>query len=245
MTSKSKKKKIHPWRLCPAGEHWVRTHLLHVPPSKSYPEGHITTRHAHCAHNPSGKDQLYPEEINEIADLHFSKLKDKPCPIALDFLNGARFDDFISGWVEYWNDIFDPKDVLKPNFVKALIASESGFNPTMLANKKNSNSARGLMQITNDTRKILGDENGELKDHFLTVTKADLNDPNVNISAGVRWLFQKKLLATSKLKRTATWEEAVAEYKGTLKDWQAGTKSGKKIMRIFNEHLDIYNQCKK
>jgi len=41
------------------------------------------------------------------------------------------------------------------DFVKALIASESGFDPKILANKKNKNSARGLMQITNQTRKIL------------------------------------------------------------------------------------------
>ena len=47
-----------------------------------------------------------------------------------------------------------------------------------MLNKKNLNSARGLMQITNKTRKILGNENGELKDYFLTLTREDLNDPS-------------------------------------------------------------------
>lgn len=218
---------------------------MHVPPSKKHPGGSITTRHAHCAHNPSGKDQMYPEEIKEISDRHFSKLKKKPCPFPLKFPNGAKYDDLIAGWVQYWNDIFSPKDPLDPNLIKALIASESGFDPIMLANKKNSNSARGLMQITNKTRKILGNEKGELKDHFLTVTKSNLNDPNVNICAGIRWLFQKRLLASNKLKRPATWEEAVADYKGTLEGWHAGTKRGNKIMNIFKDYFSQYTQCKK
>ncbi|MBI4925814.1 MAG: transglycosylase SLT domain-containing protein [Bdellovibrio sp.] len=188
---------------------------------------------------------MYPEEIKKIADRHFSKLKRKPCQLPLKFPNGVKYDDLIAGWVQYWNDIFRPKDPLDPNLIKALIASESGFDPTMLTDKKNSNSARGLMQIINQTRKILGNEKGELKDHFLTVTKSNLNDPNINICAGIRWLFQKKLLASSKLKRPATWEEAVAEYKGTLEDWRTGTKKGNKIMKIFQDYFSTFTRCKK
>src|SRR6266404_3451949 len=63
---------VHPWRACPYGEHWVRTHPLSIPPSKTNPEGSVTTRHEHCASNPSGKDQLFPEEIQEIASQNFS-----------------------------------------------------------------------------------------------------------------------------------------------------------------------------
>jgi hypothetical protein len=44
--------KVHPWRICPIGKHYVRTHVLHVPPSKIHPEGEVVTRHAHCADNP-------------------------------------------------------------------------------------------------------------------------------------------------------------------------------------------------
>ena len=44
----------HPWRLCPPGQHWVRTHDLTVPVSKKNPDG-ITIRDGHCANNPSNK----------------------------------------------------------------------------------------------------------------------------------------------------------------------------------------------
>jgi len=104
-------------------------------------------------------------------------------------------------WTKYWNDVLKPSTPLDPDIVKALIASESGFDPTILANKKNKNSARGLMQITNDTRKILGDEKGELKDHYLTLTRDDLNDPSLNICAGIRWLFRKAEIASGLLGR--------------------------------------------
>ena len=33
--------KAHPWRKCPIGKHLVREHLVHVPPSKTHPGGHI------------------------------------------------------------------------------------------------------------------------------------------------------------------------------------------------------------
>ena len=38
--------KEHPLRLCPKGYHYVRTHQLHVPPSREHPEGQVVTRHA-------------------------------------------------------------------------------------------------------------------------------------------------------------------------------------------------------
>ena len=140
---------------------------------------------------------MNPVEMQEIADERFSKLKNKPCPLSLRFRNGAKYDDFIAGWVHYWNDVIGDKNPLGPNMVKALIASESGFRPRLLADKKNANSARGLTQILNETRMILGDELGELKDHYVSVKREELNDPNVNICAGVRWLFQKRILASA------------------------------------------------
>ena len=234
---------VHPWRVCPYGEHWVRTHPLHVPPSKAHPEGSTTTRREHCARNPSGKDQLYPDEIKEIANQNFSKIKDKPCPLDLGFgQKGTMYDDLIAGWVQYWNDVLKPDEPLDPNLVKALIASESGFDPNQLANKKNSNSARGLMQITNDTRKIFGDPLGELKDHFLTLTKKDLNDPGVNICAGVRWIFHKRKLLSSKLVHPATWLETVSTYKGTAKTTAERAKS---ILEKFKEKYEALQRCER
>lgn len=240
-------KSVHPWRLCPYGEHWVRTHEMHVPPSKTHPTGYMTTRHEHCARNPSGKDQLYPDEIQEISQKKFSEIKNKPCPNDLGFKNklvdGNQYDDLIAGWTQYWNEILQPEIPLDPNVVKALIASESRFDPKLLANKRNSDSARGLTQITNETRRILGGEKGELKDHYITLTKEDLNDPSVNICAGIRWLFRKREVASSILKKQASWEETIAEFKGTRK---AKTKEDKeKIMNIYKNKLEILKKCGK
>lgn len=234
---------VHPWRICPYGEHWVRTHPLHVPPSKTHPEGSITTRHEHCALNPSGKDHLYPDEIREIANQKFSSFKNKSCPSQSEFRDkGSKYDDLIAGWVQYWNEVFKPEVPLDPNLVKALVASESGFKPTRLFNKNNSNSARGLTQITNSTRKLLSGDKGGLKDYLLTATKNDLNDPSVNICAGVRWLFEKRRLATSHLKRSASWTDAIWEYKGTR---IASEKEVEKIKRVFNKFYQEYQECKK
>ena len=65
--SKEKKKlpdeKVHVWRRCPAGFHFVKEHLSHIPPSKAHPGGLVTTVHEHCAANPSHKDQLSHGEI--------------------------------------------------------------------------------------------------------------------------------------------------------------------------------------
>jgi len=240
-----KQRNTHAWRLCPPGQHWRRTHALTVPPSKKNPKGGVTTRHGHCVFNPTHKDQLYPDEIQEIGTRNFSKVKEKPCPSDLGFKGknkGNRYDDLIAGWTKYWNEVFKPDSDLDPNIVKALIATESGFNSGILANKKNKNSARGLMQITNDTRKILGDENGELKDHYLTLTRDELNDPSTNICAGIRWLFRKREVASSLLKRPATWEETVAEFKGTRKATKARAS---KLMEEFNKKLEVLKKCKK
>ena len=236
----------HPWRLCPAGEHWVHTHPLQVPPSKSHPDGYVTTRHGHCARNPSGKDQMYPDEMHEIANERFSTVKGKPCSLELSFgKNGSAYDELIAGWVQYWNEVFQPQDLLDPDLFKALVASESSFKPDALANRKNPNSARGLTQITNDTRKILADERGELKDHYINVTREQLNDPNASICAGVRWLFHKRALASGKLGRAATWEEAVAEYKSVRKSPPKKEKRNKELMDRFHRRLEAYRKCGK
>jgi hypothetical protein len=236
-------KKTHSWRLCPPGQHWVRTHPLSIPPSKKNPAGGVTTRRGDCAHNPSGKDQLYPDEIQEMAEQNFKNVKDKPCPIPLGAGKaGTQYDDLIAGWTKYWNDVFKPEPPLEPNVVKALIATESRFRPKKLADERNQNSARGLMQITNKTRKILGDEKGELKDHYLTLTREELNDPSNNICAGIRWLFRKREIATSLFKRPASWEEAVHEFKGTR---TVGKRRALELIKRFNDELEKLKKCEK
>lgn len=234
-------KRTHSWRLCPPGEHWVRAHPLRLPPSEKNPLGSTTTRRSHCANNPTGKDQLYPDEILEIAEKHFTGLKNGPCGIDLGFKGkGKKYDHLIAGWTQYWNDVLNSSDPLDPNLVKALIASESGFRPGILAKQKDPTSARGLMQVLDSTRKILGDEKGELKDHYLTLRRADLDDPNVNICAGIRWLFQKRKLAGSR-GREATWVETIYKYKGAA---TVTPKRAAEIMDDFLEYLKRLQECK-
>jgi hypothetical protein len=236
----------HAWRLCPAGQYWVRTHPMQVPPSRAHPEGFITTRHEHCRHNPSGKDQLYPDEILEIAKEHFSKVKVRPCPQTFKYgPSEGAYDELIAGWVYFWNEVFQPDVSLDPNLFKALIATESGFDPNVLADPKDPKSARGLAQITDETRKILGDERGELRDHYITITREELRDPNVNICAGVRWLFHKRHLASTNLGRQATWEEAVAEYKSIRKGLAKGRPRAKELMNRFLGQFRSYTKCGK
>jgi len=94
------------------------------------------------------------------------------------------------------------------------MATESGFDPKT-DNKINKKiHAHGLMQIRNETMKYLGDHHGELKDYLVHLTHDNLYDPSANICAGIRWLFRKKITASSKLGYSATWEEAVIDYKG-------------------------------
>jgi hypothetical protein len=232
----------HKWRLCPAGEHWVSAHALHIPPSKKNPLGSVTNRRSHCAKNPTGKDQLYPDEILAISEKYFSKLKTKPCPHLPKYKkNGSKYDDLIAGWTQYWNEVLTPSVPLDVNTVKALIATESGFDPKILADKKNSNSARGLMQINNQARKILADEKGELKEYYVTATKEQLNDPSINICAGIRWLFRKHEIASILLKRPATWEESIAEFKGVRTTTKARALV---LMKKFNQELETLNKCK-
>ena len=215
MKSKTREenKKAHAWRLCPLGQHWVRTHPLHLPPSEAHPEGKITTRHEHCAHNPTGKDQLYSDEIQEIAKLHFKNLKNLPKDDSLDFDNGNAFDNLIGGWTQYWNEVLNPKEPLDPDLVKALIASESSFNIHASNHRKGDNRARGLMQVTDGSVNLLSERSNELKDHFVNVTHEDMEDPNLAICAGIRWLFRKNDIAEAKVGKSVTWRDAVLKYK--------------------------------
>lgn len=210
--------KIHPWRVCPLGKHYVKSHPEHIPPSKEYPEGHIIIRQAHCANNPSHKDLLSFDEIHVMSKQYFSTLSGPPTAgVLTEFRTADDFDSLIRGWVHYWNDIFHLKDPLNPNLVKALMATESSFNEKS-ENIVKKIHARGLLQITGETFHILKDHKGELSNYLIDISEQDLFDPSANICCGVRWLFRKKITASSKLHREATWEEAIIEYKSYSKD---------------------------
>ncbi len=217
--------KAHQWRICPIGKHYVKEHPLHIPSSRENPEGHDVKRRGHCADNPSHHDILSYDELQLITQNHFSNLIRLPSAGTLtQFPRADEFDRYIGGWVQYWNDIFKPEELLDPNSVKTLIASESSFRPESDTPQRTPGKnkvighARGLMQLTESTWRIISgqEHTGEIKDHFIFVNHADIIDPSANICVGVRWLFTKKTEARERLHRMATWDEAIAEYKGVL-----------------------------
>lgn len=189
----------NPWRVCPVGQHYRRGGPVSGYVTRS---GKTVSPYAHgetCVQNPSGKDQLYPEEITKIAQDHMSPVVSQPLNPLKKFGNASNaFDHFIVGWTQYWNDVLKPEDPLDPDLVKALIASESSFNPNAWNHKKGPGRARGLMQVTDQSLRYLTDEYDELKDHYLNLSEDDALDPNMDICAGVRWLFRKKELMENK-----------------------------------------------
>lgn len=237
--------KAHPWRMCGIGEHWVRTHPMHVPPSKTHPDGYITTRRGHCAKNPSGhNDQLHLDEIQEIAEQNFKNVEPKPCSLSLGYpLFKKEYDDLIAGWTKYWNDIFHLDEPLDVNLVKALMASESSFDARVIVKKKNpKKTAYGLLQVLEESREIMGNQKGELKKNYIMISSKDLLDPNINICSGIRWLFHKQYLLSHRLKRSATWAETIFEYKGGR---TTTPENMKKIMQKFSDKYTKLQKCEK
>lgn len=239
MTDEKSKKVKHPWRRCPLGEHWVSEHSRNVPVSEKKPDG-ITIVDGHCRENSSRHEIFVADEIQEISAQNFKNLKNKPKADAMGFLKGNDYDDLIAGWTQFWNEIFKPKVLLDPDLIKALVASESSFNIGAEADSK-IGVAKGLIQITEQTRKILADQEGELSDFLITLSKKEVADPNANLFAGIRWLFHKKYLASHRLKREATWMEAIAEYKGILNQLGGVAKAD----RIMSDLERYYKRLKK
>jgi hypothetical protein len=240
--------KNHPWRLCPIGEHWVKTHPLTVPASGKGPVRE-TVRQGHCHANPKRKSEFYTsDELREIAEIHFKTLMSEPdampIPDSLGFPNGNKYDLLIAGWTKFWNEILKPEDPPTPDFVKALIATESSFN--LVKDQKSSDgAARGLIQVTDSTRKILQNLKGELRNHHIELTVEESRDPVTNIAAGIRWLHHKKFLAEYRLKRKITWEEAAAEYKGILNDIGKNDTTDRIMRELRGHHQRLKDQRKK
>ena len=149
-----------------------------------------------------------------IAKHEFPKLDGVPCSYNLGFKKGNDFDSSIRGWTRYWNEVFRPTMPLDPNLVKALVATESGFNPKAATRVKSaSKQAVGLIQLTGDTVNILKDEKGELKNFYVNITEKDRFSADLNLAAGIRWLFRKYEIAHVR-SEAATWLSVIALYKG-------------------------------
>jgi len=229
MPKKKKAKPTHPWRRCPPGQHWRRpsdvdTHLRKGRAVKAH------HRSGACVTNPSKKDQIYEIELHHIAIKYFKRLKGGPKNDKLDNLNGNKFDHLIRGWTKYWNEVLKSKEPLDPDLVKALIFTESSFRQKakQFAGKR-AGHARGLMQITDQTLRFLQGHRKELRNYYVHIDQQDILDPNLNIAAGVRWLFRKKEIADAKFKG-ASWTEAVMLYKAYR---SLNHKEMKRFIRIF------------
>lgn len=233
--------KIHPWRICPIGKHFVKKHIVHIPPSKKHPKGETIEKNEHCAINPSKKDILTFDEIQAMSEKYFLQFSGPPkIEVLKGYANADKFDAEIRGWTRYWNDIFIFPDPLEPDLIKALMASESSFHPNMnIPAGKGQGRARGLMQVTDAILHILNDHHGELSDYLICFNHSKLFDPSANICAGIRWLFRKKIIADSKLGRKSTWIEAVAEYKGVLNQ----TPTPVVMERFLHHYLCITDGC--
>ncbi len=88
--TKQSDEKIHPWRICPIGKHFVKKHIVHVPPSKKHPHGETIERHEHCALNSSKKDVLSFDEIQAMTEKYFHQLSGPP---KADVLKGYPNND--------------------------------------------------------------------------------------------------------------------------------------------------------
>lgn len=235
-TKKKKAKETHPWRMCPSGEHWVRIHPRNIPK-----KGSQTTVTGHCRTNPSRKDQIYALELTDIAKKYFDMVDSLPTPNKIGYRKGNDYDRLIAGWTKYWNETLKPEEPLDPNLVKALIATESSFKPKAVALASKKNWARGLTQITDQSLKILSDEEGEISDYLVNISQKEAYDPNLNIAAGVRWLFHKKYLLEHRLGHKVSWEDAVMEYKSYTKDIAAKKPQA---LKKQSEFIEKYQKLK-
>lgn len=204
--------KPHAWRPCPLGKHWVSAHTRRRTSLRGL--AYTQSVRGHCRANASHQDHLYRDDIREIAERHFKQFDKTPLRPLKDFKGkDTKYDSLIQGWTKYWNDVLKPSDPLDPDLIKALIASESSFDPKTWNRLRGRNSAYGLMQVLSDSVQLLKNSK-ELRNHFVNLNDDDMKDPNLSICAGIRWLFRKKELAEAKLKRKITWREAIREFKG-------------------------------
>lgn len=207
---------VHPWRICPPGETYVRKARVGPYSTKGYPvREHL--RRDHCREiEGSAKDTITLHEAEDMAKIFFPDLSGPPSSNSMDTgLDETQYDPLIRGWTKYWNDIFQPSPPLDPDLVKALLTSESDFREDLGKGKKGR--AKGLMQLLPLTLKALRGYRNELKDHLFEFTDPEIYEPSLHIAAGIRWLFQERIKASRRLKRQATWEEAVENYKDYLR----------------------------
>jgi hypothetical protein len=182
------------------------------------------------------------DEIQEISQVFISMLSKEDLPIAnnLGFgKNGNKYDELIGLWTKYWNDVFAPSEKLDPSLVKALMATESGFQEVP-ADAPRGHKAIGIMQLMPETVKYLSSSK-ELKDFHFDLTQREAWDPAVNIASSVRWLFRKREVGEARLKKKLSWIEVIEEYKGITGD---NSKEAFFIRKSFSRYLTSLKEGK-
>lgn len=190
----------------------VHEHKRRVKPSPKNPKG-ITIVDQHLRRVPG--TYLDPSEIQRVFSEYDRKNIVYPTSGKLpEYKEKAdKFDEQIAVWTDYFNKKFKIVPPLEPNVVKALIASESSFNTLARTDV-----AIGIAQITKSTLQILQNPEGEVKEFiFGKIRQKDLENPDIAIPMGIRWLAWKSERAMAKLGRAPTNEEIILEYKGLLK----------------------------
>jgi hypothetical protein len=176
--------------MCPPGYHVVRGH------ERICESGAATWVDAHIRKN---RGKIRPGLLKE--NIHFlfwdSRKKYSSLNEIKEFEGlGSEYDRLIQFWLDYWKEqgIEFPKD-LDPLMVRAMIAVESTFDPSKITKAKNSTAA-GLMQITDQSLRVIGgfpneDKWIEMRKHLIHVEKVDKLDPVTNVALGTRMLAHK------------------------------------------------------
>lgn len=217
--------------MCPPGHHVVRGHerICH--------SGTRTWVDTHMRRNRGSVPQILL--IENIHYLYWGSKKKYGAVGKIDgFPENSELDSVIQFWLDYWKAQglrFPPG--LDPLMVKTMIAIESSFDPQVKTKVKGS-SATGLMQITDETRRVLSgrlDSKGyrELKSNYLELSKSDVQDPIVAIAAGTRWLAHKYSMIPKRAKKTLH---------NTIKNYHSWDEQGEVYVKSVEE---LYQKSRK
>lgn len=177
--------------MCPPGYHVVRGH------ARVCESGTTTWVDAHIRKN---RGKIRPGLLKEnIYYLFWNSNKSyDSLPTVTGFgSSGAEFDKAIQFWLDYWKSVGIPfPSKLDPLLVKCIIALESSFNPKAKTKSKNS-TASGLMQVTDQSMRIMAgfpNKNKwiEIKNNLIHLNNVDEKlDALISIALGTRWLGHK------------------------------------------------------
>ena len=222
-----KLKKPRPSEMCPPGHHMVRGH------KRVCASGTTTWVDAHIRRNPKKKIKILL-----IENLHYSFWNSKKKYNKLNAIKGYpahhELDPIIQFWLDYWKQQGLEFPSIDPLLIKTIIAIESTFNPAAEPKSKDS-SALGLMQITDQTRRLLAgipnkNDYREVLSNYLRLSRKDIFDPVVNIAAGTRWLIYKYKIIPKRAPKTIY--NAVKYYYS----WNtAGEKYAKKVFDLYKK----------